>query len=296
MRDGEIDAIEPLHDPDPSPLLGNLRGSVHHRSRIARPVARRGWLERGPGPTADRGRNDFVAISWDEALDRAADELRRVIAAHGNAAIFGGSYGWASAGIFHNAQCQLHRFLNLIGGFTSSRNSYSIGASLVLLPHLVGNATMVFLKATPWDAIARHTELLVAFGGIPLKNTFVAPGGMARHGLRDQLATARRRGMQIAHLSPLRDDVLPEAEARWYPLAPVTDVAVMLALCHVLVTERLHDEQFLATYCHGADRFLAYVRGERDGVAKTPEWAERISGLPADDLRALARRMAGSRT
>jgi biotin/methionine sulfoxide reductase len=295
-RDGEIDAIEPLHDPDPSPLLGNLRGSIRHRSRIARPVARRGWLERGPGPTGDRGWDDFVAIPWDEALDRAADELRRVIAAHGNAAIFGGSYGWASAGLFHQSQTQLHRFLNQIGGFTSSRNNYSIGASLVLLPHVVGNAGAVFRKATSWAMVAKHTELLVAFGGIPLKNMFVAPGGMARHGLRDDLADARRRGMRIAHLSPLRDDVLPEAEARWYPLAPLSDVAVMLALCHVLVTEGLHDEAFLASCCHGADRFVAYVRGERDGVAKTPEWAERISGLPAEDLRALARRMAASRT
>jgi biotin/methionine sulfoxide reductase len=295
-RDGEIDAVLPLHDPDPSPLLGNLRGSIRHRSRIARPAARRGWLERGPGPARDRGSDSFVAIPWDEALDRAADELRRVVSAHGNPAVFGGSYGWASAGLFHHSQSQLHRFLNAIGGFTSSRNSYSIGASLVLLPHVVGNAGSVFRKATPWTMLAKHTELLVAFGGIPHKNTFVAPGGMARHGLRDHLAHARRRGMRIAHLSPLRDDVVPESGARWYPLAPLSDVAVMLGLCHVLVSEGLHDEAFLARCCHGADRFLAYVSGESDGVAKTPEWAAERSGIPADDLRALAREMAASRT
>jgi biotin/methionine sulfoxide reductase len=295
-RDGEIDAVHPLHDPDPSPLLGNLRGSLRHASRIARPVARRGWLERGPDPTRDRGKDEFVAIPWDEALDRAADELRRVIAEHGNAAIFGGSYGWASAGMFHQSQSQLHRFLNAIGGFTASRNSYSIGASLVLLPHVVGNAGSVFRKATPWTMVAKHTELLVAFGGVPHKNTFVAPGGMARHGLRQHLADAHRRGMQIALLSPLRDDVVPEAGARWYPLVPLSDVAVMLALCHVLVTGGLHDEDFLARCCHGADRFLAYVRGESDGIAKTPEWAAQLSGLPAEDLRALARQMAASRT
>jgi biotin/methionine sulfoxide reductase len=296
MRDGEIDAVQPLHDPDPSPLLANLRGSLRHRSRIARPVARRGWLERGPGPSRDRGSDSFVALPWDEALDRAADELRRVAAAHGNEAIFGGSYGWASAGLFHHSQSQLHRFLNAIGGFTSSRNSYSIGASLVLLPHVLGSAGPIFRKATPWSMLAKHTELLVAFGGIPQKNTFVAPGGMARHGLRGHLADARRRGMQIAHLSPLRDDVVPEAEARWYPLAPLSDVAVMLALCHVLVSEGLYDASFLERCCHGADRFIAYVRGESDGIAKTPEWAEARSGLPAGDLRALARRMAASRT
>ena len=94
----EIASVQPMHDPDPSPLLGNLPGSLRHPVRIETPVARRGWLERGPGPTRDRGNDAFVAISWDEALDRAADELKRVVAQHGNRAIFGGSYGWASAG------------------------------------------------------------------------------------------------------------------------------------------------------------------------------------------------------
>ena len=296
VRDGEVDGVEPLHDPDPSPLLGNLPGSVRHPARIDRPVARCGWLERGAGPSRDRGSDSFVELSWDEALDRAAAELERVRAAHGNASIFAGSYGWASAGIFHNSQNQLHRFLNLIGGFTAHRNSYSIGASLVLLPHLLGSAASVFRKATPWTVIAKHTELLVAFGGLPLKNTFVAPGGMARHGLRQHLDDARRRGMQIAHFSPLRDDVMPEARARWYPVTPLGDVAVMLGLAHVLVSEGLHDLEFLERCCHGSKQFIAYVLGENDGVAKTPEWAEQRSGIAAHELRVLAREMAAKRT
>ena len=296
VRDGEIEAVHPLHDPDPSPLLANLPGSLRHPARIARPVARRGWLERGPGPTRERGSDSFVELSWDEALDRAAAELARVRGAHGNQAIYGGSYGWASAGMFHQSQSQLHRFLNTIGGFTSHRGSYSIGASLVLLPHLVGSSAAVFRKATTWNVIAKHTELLVAFGGLPHKNTFVAPGGMARHGLRGHLADAHRRGMRIAHFSPLRDDVVPEAEARWYPVAPLSDVAVMLGLAHGLVSEGLHDSVFLERCCTGAKQFIAYVTGEADGVAKTPEWAEQRSGIPARDLRELAREMARVRT
>jgi biotin/methionine sulfoxide reductase len=293
---GDIAEVQPLHDPDPSPLLRNLPGSIRHAARVQRPVARRGWLENGPGPSRRRGDDSFVALSWDEALDRAAAELRRVIDEHGNEAIFGGSYGWASAGLFHQSQRQLHRFLNCLGGFTSSHNSYSIGASLVLLPHLVGSAGAIFRKATSWTVLAQHTELLVAFGGLPIKNTFVAPGGMARHGIRGHLAEARRQGMEIAHFSPLRDDVAAEAEARWYPLVPLSDVAVMLGLAHVLVSEGLHDQAFLDRCCHGAEHFIGYVMGERDGVAKSPEWAAERSGIAADDLRALARRMAKSRT
>ena len=296
VADGDLAAVEPLHDPDPSPLLRNLPGSVRHATRVAQPVARRGWLENGPGPSRGRGGDAFVELSWDEALGRVADELRRVIDRHGNAAIFGGSYGWASAGLFHQSQRQLHRFLALLGGFTSSRNSYSIGSSLVLLPHVVGSAAAVFRKATSWPVIERHTELLVAFGGVPVKNTFVAPGGMARHAIRTHLAAARARGMEVALFSPLRDDAAHECDARWYPLVPLSDVAVMLALAHVLVTEDLHDRAFLERCTHGWERFVAYVLGESDGTPKTPQWAERLSGLPADDLRALARHMARRRT
>src|SRR5262245_7828444 len=85
---GAVAAVEPLHDPDPSPLLRNLPGSVRHASRIAQPVARRGWLERGPGPSRDRGNDGWVALSWEKALDLAAGELARVVAAHGNESIF----------------------------------------------------------------------------------------------------------------------------------------------------------------------------------------------------------------
>ena len=154
----------------------------------------------------------------------------------------------------------------------------------------------MFRKATTWNVIAKHTELLVAFGGLPHKNTFVAPGGMARHGLRGHLAQAHARGMRIAHFSPLRDDVVPEAEARWYPVVPLSDVAVMLGLAHTLVSEGLHDPVFLERCCTGGKQFIAYVLGEADGVAKTPEWAEQRSGIPAADLRALAREMAAKRT
>lgn len=69
-------------------------------------------MREGPGPTTRRGDDGFVAVSWDELTELLADELRRVIDAHGNQAIFGGSHGWSSAGRFHHAQSQVHRFLN----------------------------------------------------------------------------------------------------------------------------------------------------------------------------------------
>jgi hypothetical protein len=56
-------------DPDPSPLLQNFPEALRHKARIARPMVRRGWLERGPGADDRRGRDDFVPMAWDRVLD-----------------------------------------------------------------------------------------------------------------------------------------------------------------------------------------------------------------------------------
>ena len=282
-------------DPEPSPLLGNIPDAVGHATRIAQPMARLGWLEHGPGP-ARRGADPFVALSWEEASSLLAGELRRVVDEHGPAAIFGGSYGWASAGRFHHAQSQVHRFLGCLGGYTRSVNSYSFGASEVLLPHVLGSLGSVIGQATSWQVIERHTDLLVCFGGIPLKNATVNNGGVTRHTVRQHLRAARDRGADFILFSPVRDDLALELGAHWHALAPGSDTAVMLALAHVLVTEGLHDRDFLARCTVGYDRFAPYLLGATDGQPKSPEWAAPLCGIDADDLRLLARRMAASRT
>ena len=91
-------------DAAPSPLLGNLLSPRADAVRIGQPMVRAGWLEGGPGPTNRRGRDVFVPLSWAEAAPLVADELRRVVDLSGPTSIFGGSYGWASAGRFHHAQ------------------------------------------------------------------------------------------------------------------------------------------------------------------------------------------------
>ena len=121
-------------DPSPSPLLAGVPGSLRHPTRVARPAVRAGWLEHGPGPSARRGVEPFVEVDWDTALDLVAAEHARVRAEHGPQAVFGGSDGWASAGRFHHAQSQLHGFLNCLGGYVRSVNTYSVGTSEVLLP------------------------------------------------------------------------------------------------------------------------------------------------------------------
>ncbi|MFI8569384.1 molybdopterin-dependent oxidoreductase [Rhodococcus sp. NPDC078407] len=291
----EVTAVHPqVTDRNPSPVLGNIVGSVTHRSRVTSPAVRRGWLEHGPGPTDKRGSDEFVDVSWDELTDLLAGELRRVVDTFGNSAIYGGSYGWASAGRFHHAQSQVHRFLNCIGGYTRSVHSYSLGATGVIMPHVLGAHWKMFSRSTSWNVMAAHTELLVAFGGVPVKNTGINHGGTSDHPTAGSLDAMRGRGGQIVTVSPLRDDM--NGDARWIAPRPGTDVAMMLALAYVLAHENLHDTAFLDKYCEGYPEFEKYLLGTTDGIPKNPRWASAICGVDAGVIADLAREMASKRT
>jgi biotin/methionine sulfoxide reductase len=282
-------------DPEPSALLANIPGVADSRVRIQHPYVRQGWLEQGPGPDRRRGSDGYVQVSWEEVIDRTAAELTRCIDGFGNSAIFGGSYGWASAGRFHHAQSQIHRFLNVNGGYTRSLNSYSLGAAQVLLPHIVGGLEPVFTP-TSWPVMVQHTELFVCFGGMAAKNLQVGVGGVSRHTVVQSMRSARARGARYVVVSPLRSDLSAELEATWMPVAPGSDTALMLALSWVLVDAGLHDEDFLRRHCEGFDVFADYLFGRTDGIIKDPPWAQRICGISASRIASLAREMASSRT
>ncbi|HSF94596.1 MAG TPA: molybdopterin-dependent oxidoreductase, partial [Thermohalobaculum sp.] len=244
-----------------------------------------------------RGREPFVAVPWDEALDIAGAELDRVRRAHGNEAIFGGSYGWASAGRFHHAQSQVHRFLNCIGGYVAHSDNYSYAAVNNLSPHVVGRFSQVVLdRATSWPVIAEHSKLIVMFGGLPKKNAQITSGGVGRHTMPSALRQAKANGAEFVLVSPIRSDAIPEIEAEWLAPRPNTDMALMLGLAHTMVTEGLHDRDFLTRYTTGFAQFLPYLTGESDGQPKDADWAAGICGLGAETIRNLARRMAATRT
>jgi biotin/methionine sulfoxide reductase len=283
-------------DPDPSPMLGNFPAALRHPARIARPMVRRGWLEHGPGRTDRRGRDEFVAVPWDRVLDLVAAELARVRDAHGLDAIFGGSYGWSSAGRFHHTQGQVHRFLNtVLGGCVRSVNSYSAGASTVILPHILGPADAVSRRNVTWEQVVAHSDVVLAFGGMALKNSAVAGGGASRHIERGAMRAARERGTRFVLVGPLRDDLPAEAAAEWLPLVPNTDTALMLGLAHTLMADGLHDRDFLDRFCVGYPAFEDYLSGRGDGQPKDAAWAAAICGVAADEIAALARSLAGRR-
>ena len=131
---------------------------------------------------------------------------------------------------------------------------------------------------------------MVAFGGVPLKNSEVDSGGTAIHPSGGYARAAGDAGVRFIVVSPLRDDVPDGVDAEWIAIRPGSDTAMMLALMQVMVDEGLHDADFLARRCTGFGSFAPYL------ADKTPEWAAALTGVPAERIRRLAREMSAVRT
>ncbi|MGQ0652357.1 MAG: molybdopterin-dependent oxidoreductase [Betaproteobacteria bacterium] len=287
---GRLVRCEPFEqDPAPSRLLESMPAMVYSKTRVAAPAVREGWLNGRDRNRCDRNRcagERYVEVGWDEALELVAGELRRVRERFGADGIFGGSYGWSSAGRFHHARTQVRRFLFSGGGCVDQAGNYSWGCAQFLLPHVIGTFAPVSGKGIEWRSVAAHTKLFVAFGGLFLKNAQISPGGVGQHTMQRWMEEARRAGCRFVCIGPVRD---PNA-AEWIPIRPNTDAALMLALLQELVATGRRDAGFLRTHCHGWEK-LAATLGD-----KTPEWAEAITGVPAARTRALAAEMAAGRT
>ena len=161
-----------------------------------------------------------------------ARELRSVKARCGNEAIYGGSYGWASAGRFHHAQSQLHRFLKGFGGYTASTNTYSSAAGERILPHILGPLSPLHRQHTHFSELARECQLFVAIGGLPLRNAQVNGGGANDHMLQYWLDKMQANGTRFINISPVRNDLSAVPDAEWLAIRPGTDTALLLALSY----------------------------------------------------------------
>lgn len=291
---GDDLSLEPLEgDAQPARIgRGWVSAMQNHDARIARPAIREGWLKHRDSDRS--GDAVFTCVPWDEALDMLAEEVRRVIDTHGNEGLYAGSYGWASAGRFHHAQSQMRRFLNTLGGFVSSKNTYSHAGAEVLFPHVLGMSKYAYQdQMTSWPVLAEHCELMVAFGGVSPRTAQLDSSGTTTHEVQSSMARATGAGMACVNISPLGSD-MPGAD--WIALRPGTDTALILALAHEVFRNGHANRDFLTHCTHGADGFEAYVMGTSDGAPKTADWAAVICDVPAQVIRDLAARMVTRRT
>ncbi len=293
---GTVELTPAPWDRDPSPLSRSLTSGRDAPARIRRPAIRAGFLKSGAASREGRGREPFVEVPWDEAFDITAHHIARVREQYGNESFYGGSYGWSSAGRFHHAQSQFNRFFRLTGGYVDSVDSYSLAAARVILPHVVAPWGELSQGHTDWNNLAEHTDLFIAFGGLPAKNTQVNPGGASDHVVREALRRMAAGKTQFVNVSPSRSDLTDAEGCEWLPIRPGSDTALMLALAYVLIAEDLHDQAFIESHSVGFEHLRDYLFGAADNQHKTPAWAAPLCDIPADTITALARRMAKGRT
>jgi len=284
-------------DPNPSKFGYGLIDAATSDLRINQPFIRKQWLQDRNNNKKLRGLDEFVPVSWEEAVDLTASELRNIKKEFGNNAIYAGSYGWASAGRFHHAKSQLNRFFNLFGGFSSSFQSYSYAAAQTLLPHVVGHDLYSFLdEHNTWNTLEKDCDLIVMFGGMPLKNSQVSAGGVGKHTTELGLKKCVESGTKFINISPNANDSAKFLKAKQISIIPNTDTALMLSLAYLLIITKNYDEAFIKKYTTGFNELKSYVLGEKNNQPCTPEWASNITSIPIETIKWLAEEISKNKT
>ena len=284
-------------DSSPTEFGLGLADAAIDNLRITQPHVRKGWLNNIGKSDGKRGQDEFIPVSWDEAFELASKELLKTKNVYGNSAIYAGSYGWASAGRFHHAKSQVNRFFNLFGGFSSSFQSYSYAAAQTLLPHIIGLDLYSTLEEhTTWNALSEECELILMFGGMPLKNSKVSAGGVGKHVTKLGMKKCCDKGVEFINISPLIDDAPKFLKAQQVPIRPNTDTALMLALAHILIKNQSYDKDFIDKYTVGFDSFSDYVQGKKNNQECSPEWASKITNIPVKIIYELANKIITKKT
>lgn len=269
-------------------VRGCLRGRsarrrVYNPDRIKYPMKRVG----------KRGAGKFERITWDEAIRIVGDKLKYVIDTYGNDAIYY-HYGSGSTGYNFNGRSACHRFLKVIGGYLEYYGTYSTSQIRRALPFTYGDG---YVEHRSLSAEIGNAKLCMFFGYNP--SELCLSGGGETYQVSEW---SRRNNVRMIFVDPRYSDSMLGKEDEWVPIRPGTDAALVNAMAYVLITENMVDQAFLDTYCVGFDEktlpasaprngsYKAYILGEGpDGIAKTPEWAARITGIPAARIVKLAR-------
>ena len=284
-------------DPNPSDFGLGFLDAATSDLRINQPHIRKEWLKDRHNKKNLRGLDEFVPVSWEEAIDLTASELQNVKKEFGNSSIYAGSYGWASAGRFHHAKSQLNRFFNLFGGFSSSFQSYSYAAAQTLLPHIVGHDLYSFLdEHNTWNTLEKECDLILMFRGMPLKNSQVSAGGVGKHTTEKELRKCVNAGTKFINISPNASDAAKFLNAKQISIIPNTDTALMLSLAYILITSNNYDQKFIEEYTNGFNEFKSYVLGEKNNKPCTPEWASIITSIPVETIKWLAKEISAKKT
>lgn len=259
----------------------SMRQRIYSPDRLRYPMKRAG----------ERGDGKFERISWDEAVKTIASEWKRIREKYGNEAIYW-QYASGQQSLVSSRRAWW-RLMNLMGGYTKNYGSYSNAQLAASFPLTYGG------RPASLPSEIAHAELYVLFGNNPLVNR---PSGGGK-GYQIDLAREKHRPRTIV-IDPCFTDTATSRADQWIPIRPGTDAALVGALAYEFIVHGWIDQKFLDEYCVGFDAktlpksapahadYRSYIMGEGpDKTPKTPEWAAKITGIPVDVIRNLAREM-----
>jgi anaerobic dimethyl sulfoxide reductase subunit A len=286
IADGVITRLDTDDRPDTieaPQLRACVRGRAYlrrqyHPDRLQYPLKRCG----------QRGEGKFTRIAWDEALDTVAYQMRRIKETYGNSALFV-PYGTGSYNQLNGSQTA-RRLMNLFGGCLGIYNSYSWGAINIATPYVYGTL-QTGNQRQDW----LNSKYILMWGWNPAE---------MRDGTNSDffVKLARHNGARVVCIDPRHSLSAASLADEWIPIRPGTDTAMMSAMAYVMVTEKLVDAEFVRTHCIGFDRsqmpiadaesYSDYILGTRDGIPKTPAWAEAITAVPRETIARIGREYA----
>ena len=283
------------------PLAYAWKQRVHSEARVRYPLLRNDWSPENPNP-GNRGSTGYSRISWERALDIIVDQLNRIREKYGSMEpVLVQADGHGQSGYMQSLHFWGHYLFDMIhehlgwGWWTQQvRNPDSWEGYYWGAKHVWGfdNALGEPFQDAVWDDVLEHAEMVIFSGNDPEVSGLGMSGSIAL----EMVDWLKQAGIKIVAISPdLNYSAAVKADT-WIPLKPNTDSALYLAVAHTWIVEERYDAEYVNTHTVGFETFKRHVMGEDDGIAKTPAWAEQITGTPAHTIRALAREWAAKKT
>ena len=259
----------------------SYRSRLYSPERLLYPMMRVG----------ERGSGKFKRVSWDHALDHIAKKMIELKSKYGPTAILDQGYAGTSYGVLHKSdqiEGLLSRFLGVFGCRTNSWSVPSYQGTTFSSRMTFGTSDDV----NEDDAFA-DTKLMIMWGWNP---AYTFHGGNTFYYMR----LAKQKGCKFVVVDPQYTDSAAAYDAWWIPIRPNTDAAMLAGMAHYIFANKLQDQKFIDKFVQGMDAgtmpdwakdqesFKDYILGTNDKTPKTPEWAEKICGVPAADIRKLA--------
>lgn len=256
----------------------SMRQRLYSPDRLKYPMKRVG----------ERGEGKFERISWDEALQTVADKLRYTVEKYGNESLYW-QYCSAQQSLV-NSRRAWWRLMNLMGGYLKYYGSYSTAQISAVFPLLYG------VNTSSDTSEIKNAKLYVTFGNNP--SVTRGSGGGKSYQLNCTLADADTK---VVVIDPIYTDTAVGKADEWIPIRPGTDAALVEGIAYELIRNNWVDQAFLDQYCVGYDEktlpkgapaksdYKSYILGVADNEPKTPERASKITGIPVETIRRLAR-------